>query len=182
MPFASPKYLCASEFRAAWRFALPKRLDWDAVARLQRSQRHGSEYAYDELPPAGSRADQARCLTASANANDQSESSPPRPGPKRKKKRKWTRGDKIRRLYLALERQVLTAGTPAWAYSNSDYQQRFLTELQSTLSSLLELDPTKRLRPPVLKAHRILFKYRSLARSQGFPTQVGGETGKHGKV
>ena len=41
---------------------MTKRLDWDEEARRARAQRHGSSYAYDELPKAGSRADQKRYL------------------------------------------------------------------------------------------------------------------------
>lgn len=42
---------------------MTKKIDWDGVARKQRAQRHGSEYAYDELPPAGSYADRIRYLS-----------------------------------------------------------------------------------------------------------------------
>ncbi|MBI4938311.1 MAG: hypothetical protein HY846_08885 [Nitrosomonadales bacterium] len=41
---------------------MTKRSNWDEVARKQRAQRHGTSYAYDELPPAGSWADQQRIL------------------------------------------------------------------------------------------------------------------------
>ena len=39
---------------------MTKRIDWDEVGRRERSRRHGTEDAYDELPPVGSRADQQR--------------------------------------------------------------------------------------------------------------------------
>lgn len=39
---------------------MAKRINWDSVNRKRRAQRYGSEYAYDELPPVGSYADQAR--------------------------------------------------------------------------------------------------------------------------
>lgn len=35
-------------------------MNWDRVARDQRARRHGSEYAYGELPPTGSVADVGR--------------------------------------------------------------------------------------------------------------------------
>lgn len=39
---------------------MTKGRDWDEEARRARAQRHGSSYAYDELPKTGSRADQKR--------------------------------------------------------------------------------------------------------------------------
>lgn len=43
-------------------FAMTKRIDWDEVTRKQQAKRHGTSYAYDELPPVGSWADQQRIL------------------------------------------------------------------------------------------------------------------------
>lgn len=40
--------------------SMTKRIDWDQLSRRQRGQRHGTESAYDEMPPAGSWADQQR--------------------------------------------------------------------------------------------------------------------------
>ena len=47
---------------------MTSRPDWDAIARKQRGERHGTANAYDELPPTGSWPDQQRNLKGESEA------------------------------------------------------------------------------------------------------------------
>lgn len=140
---------------------MSKQPDWDAIARLQRAQRHGTQYAYDELPPVGSYADQVRCISGKGENDSTSELSSRTMQFRTQKKIKPSLEDKLLNLHRAMEELLAIPGSTKWNKKGLEYQHRLLTQMRSTLSSMLKLDPSANSGHVSIEAHRIFNEYGS---------------------
>lgn len=137
---------------------MAKRIDWDGVTRQQRAQRHGAQFAYVELPPAGSRADQMRYLAA--KPKKQKKVLPSAKGSsQRHAHRVPTRDDRLHNLRALLRELTAIPATPRWIKKGVEYQGRLLGHIASTLNALLKLEPSASTEPTSLEATRILAQH-----------------------
>ena len=130
---------------------MTKRIDWDDVARKQKTLRHGSASAYDELPPIGSLADRLRQEERFGKPKKKP-SAPPTP-PKRKAAS--TNPKQSRR---ALARLVHICRSPHWKDETAKFRGRVLAAMALTLKVLLREDPAAKAEEIVRVAHGLLSK------------------------
>ncbi|MFZ1539274.1 MAG: hypothetical protein WAT23_18070 [Chromatiaceae bacterium] len=139
---------------------MTSRFDWDAQERHRRARTHGTEYAYDELPPIGSSGDRRRYCYG-----DVSEIAKPinvglHTIPLQKvRKANPTKDERLRNIFRELGVTVAIPGSTKWHKRGLVYQQNLLLHLRNSLNSLLKLDPSKDADPVVIKAKQILAEY-----------------------
>ncbi|MFZ2726696.1 MAG: hypothetical protein WAX77_10630 [Methylococcaceae bacterium] len=109
---------------------MTKRIDWDDVGRSQRAQKHGTQSAYDELPPVGSYADKVRSSEEKWTVVAQKKSA--------KQKTKPTINERLQQLHQALEELAVIFIESE--QKNIEHQHCILSRMQSTLSSMLKID------------------------------------------
>jgi hypothetical protein len=125
---------------------MANRIDWDEVSRKQRAQRHGIEYAFDELPPIGTYADQMRNADADSNKLRPLEKTQPK-----------SKADRMIDLKKTLLELVDITDTKEWSKRSDKYQNRVLNKMQKAVINLINLDPSAVKDPCCIKAKRLLF-------------------------
>lgn len=157
---------------------MAKRLDWEAENRRKRAQRNGTELAYREFHPTGSRADQSRFAkiedrrpskTLIPKAPGRTLRQPGISGTKRPSqalllevrrerpvgvKRKFE--VRVRQLLKTLGLLVAITRKPRWDAKGPAYQLRLLEQIGSILKKLHKLDPSNASDSLIIEARRLL--------------------------
>lgn len=125
---------------------MANKMDWDEIKRKKRAQQHGIEYAYSELPPIGTYADQKR-----VNFNDEAIRLAPL-----EKTQPISKADRIIDLKKTLLELTAITNGKEWPKFNDKYRDEVLKKMQMTLIELRNLDPTVVNDPCCIKIKRSL--------------------------
>ena len=141
---------------------MTSRFDWDALERERRAREHGTEYAYDELPPIGSYEDRRRFLNSDpGEIVKPTEIKVPTPPTHYAWKRKPKKEDRLQNIHSTLKDLVNIPGSIKWQQKGAEYQKNILKQIQTTLNSMLRIDPAKSADPISKKALQLLSEHGS---------------------
>lgn len=147
---------------------MTKRIDWDEVARKQKSVRRGSASAFDELPPIGSLADRIRQEKKLGKPKKRSVSAP-------KTSTRSTAISTPKQNRKALARLIHICKSAHWKESGVEFQRRVLAAITLALNTLLKIDPSAEGEELVTAARNFVGKHSSaLQRRRGPNTALQG--------